>query len=84
MFPGMPGINPNIAAHFFRENLIRKDGHNGDRDHHVNDKEGSPSPQGSGKRRKVASGSGGSSSSKESGIATIVAAGNMGACTSVC
>ena len=78
MFPGIPGINPNIAAHFFREGLIRKDGHNGEREHHVNDKEGSPSPQGSGKRRKVASGSGGSSSSKESGIATIVAAGNMG------
>ena len=77
MFPGIPGINPNIAAHFFREGLIRKDGHNGDREHPINDKEGSPSPQGSGKRKKMASGSGGSSSSKESGIATIVTGGNL-------
>ena len=77
MFPGIPGINPNIAAHFFREGLIRKEGHNGDRENAINDKEGSPSPQGSGKRRKVASGSGGSSSSKESGIATIVTGGNL-------
>ena len=71
MFPGIPGINPNIAAHFFREGLIRSEGNNGERDHHMNDKEGSPSPQGSAKRKKVASGSGGSSSSKESGIATL-------------
>ena len=77
MFPGIPGINPNIAAHFFREGLIRKEGHNGEREHPLNDKEGSPSPQGSGKRKKVASGSGGSSSSKESGIATIVTGGNL-------
>ena len=78
MFPGIPGINPNIAAHFFREGLIRKEGHNGEREHSLNDKEGSPSPQGSGKRKKVASGSGGSSSSKESGIATIVTGGHLG------
>ena len=77
MFPGIPGINPNIAAHFFREGLIRKEGQNGEREHPLHDKEGSPSPQGSGKRKKVASGSGGSSSSKDSAIATIVTGANI-------
>ena len=76
MFP-IPGFSPGIAAHIFGRASSggnQSEGHNGE--HHMNDKDGSPSPQGSAKRKKVASGSGGSSSSKESGIANIVTAGS--------
>lgn len=55
---GLPGMFPNL--------LGARDGHRRE-DRDDKDREGSPSPGSGNKRRKVASGSGGSCSSKESG-----------------
>ena len=66
MFP-LPGMLPNLFG------ARDQGGHGGprmpggSREEDVNDREGSPSPGSGNKRRKVASGSGGSCSSKESG-----------------
>merc|ERR1719429_511890 len=65
MFP-LPGMFPNLLG--ARDQVPPRMTPGGSREDVENDREGSPSPPGSGgKRRKVASGSGGSCSSKESG-----------------
>ena len=58
MFPGMPGLFPNLLGAREAQQI---------RSNEESERDGSPSPGSGNKRRKVASGSGGSCSSKESG-----------------